>query len=347
MNLLDKIKKAGLVGRGGACFPVADKWSAVMNASGEQKFVICNASEGEPGVKKDGHILEKYPERVVDGMRLSMEFLGADKGIIYINNNYFQRFNKKLKNEIRDLAIEVFKKPKGAGYVGGEESSLINAIEGQRIGPRLRPPFPTVKGLWGFPTLVHNIETLYNISLVSTNEFKGERFYTISGDCLWEGVYAFPEDFTIEKVLKETNNYPDFSFFVQVGGDASGEVLNSSQLKKRASGAGLITVHSILKHDSRKLIDKWLSFFAEESCGKCTPCREGTYRLKEIFDSPNPDWALFSEVLQNLSESAFCGLGCAVPIPIGSYIKNVLPLIKNNNLKISPTESKIICECSW
>ncbi len=345
MNIISKIKKAILVGRGGACFPVAIKWEAVKRASGEKKYVVCNAAEGEPGVKKDFFILENYPEKVIDGMKLAMNFIGAQKSIIYINHKYQKKLGKNLEKAIGDLPIVLFTKPLDAGYIGGEESSLLNAMEGKRIEPRIRPPFPTEAGLWGCPTLINNVETFYNVSLVNSDEYINKRFFTVSGDCLNEGVYNLPSSYTIEKILKETDNYPKFLFFVQIGGDGSGEVLNSSQLKKKASGAGSITVYSIQKYSFKKIIRKWLEFSVNESCGQCTPCREGNYRLLEIIDSDSQDWKLFYELLSNLRNSSFCSLGCAVPIPIQSFIKNVMPNIPSRQLKLKDQDFNNICQC--
>ncbi len=324
MVILNKIKKANLVGRGGACFPTVVKWDMVKKAEGDKKYVICNASEGEPGIKKDGYILEHYPERVIDGMKIAIDFLGAEKAYIYINHKYHKKFVKKLKKLIGNMPIELFIKPINSGYIGGEETSAINAIEGRRVEPILRPPFPITNGLYGCPTLVNNVETFYDVSLIVAGEYENKRFYTINGDCLWIGVYELPEDWTIEKVLKQTKNMPKFAFFAQVGGDASGEVLNSKQLKQPVSGAGSITVYSIKKYQPKKLIIGWLDFFLNESCGQCTPCREGIYRLKEIMQSPKPGWQLFNDLLNNLDETSFCGLGCVVPVPIRSYVENVL-----------------------
>lgn len=345
MTILNKIKQAQLVGRGGGCFPTDEKWKMVKEASGKEKYVVCNASEGEPGVKKDGFILENYPEKVINGMILAIKFLKAKKGIIYINNKYYKKYSKNLKKIIGDFPIEFFIKPSEGGYVGGEESSVLNAIEGKKIEPRLRPPFPTTNGLWGYPTLINNVETFYNVSLVNSGDYKKTRFYTINGDCLWTGVYNFPENYSIEKILKESGNYPDFDFFVQVGGDASGEVLNSSQIRRPATGAASITIYSLIKHKTIDLMKFWIGFFENESCGQCTPCREGVYRLLKIINSSDPDWKLFSEVLNALDETAFCGLGCAVSVPLRSYTKNVLAKMQNKDIKISSTENKMICEC--
>ena len=340
MSVLNKIKKANLVGRGGGCFPTAVKWEMVKKAAGNKKYVICNASEGEPGVKKDGYILENFGERVIDGMKIATDFLLVDnvknkkskcdvKSYIFINHKYHKKFGKKLNKIIADLKkyeIELFVKPVGSGYIGGEETSILNAIEGKRVEPRLRPPFPTTNGLWDYPTLVNNVETFYNVSLVAADEFKKNRFCTVSGDCLNSGVYELADDLTIEKILKKTNNYPKFDFFVQVGGDASGEVLNSKQLNKPAGGAGSITIYNAKKYKPKEMLKKWISFFVNESCGQCTPCREGVYRLNEIINSPEINWELLEELLNNLDEASFCGLGSVVPVPIRSYRRNVMGL---------------------
>jgi len=346
MSVLTKIKQAKLVGRGGACFPTGEKWSMVMEAKGKKKYVICNAAEGEPGILKDGFIIDNYPERVVDGIKLALDFLGAKKGIIYINHKYYKKYKKKLLNVIGKSPIDFFKKPINSGYIGGEESSILNAIEGRRIEPRLRPPFPVTSGLWNCLTLINNVETLYNVSLVNSGEFADKRFYTINGDCMHTGVFSYPDNWTIAKILKETKNIVKFPFFVQIGGDASGIVLNNKQLKRQVDGAGSITVYSIAKHKPKDLIKKWLYFFLNETCGQCTPCREGVYRLLEIIKSPEPDWQLFKDLLINLHDSSFCGLGCVVPIPIESFIRNVLVDIPKSKKKLfNSNDIHEVCSC--
>lgn len=345
MNIINKLKKANLVGRGGACFPTYLKWSFVKKAEGDKKYIICNASEGEPGVKKDGYVLEHYPERVIDGIKIAIDFLFTEKAYIYINHKYYKKYKKKLTQLIKDAPIELFQKPIGSGYIGGEETSTINVIEGKRTEPRLRPPFPPTQGLWGCPTLVNNVETFYAVSKIAAGEYENKRFYTLSGDCLWTGVYELPETRTVQRVLKETKNYPKFPFFVQVGGDASGEILDEKQLKKGVSGSGSIKVYSMKKYKPKQLIEHWLNFFLDNSCGQCTPCREGVYRLVEIMQSPKPDWQLFAELLDNLHEASFCGLGCAVPIPIRSYIENVLVNMPENKINLPKGSKQVICEC--
>ncbi|MDP2736822.1 MAG: NADH-ubiquinone oxidoreductase-F iron-sulfur binding region domain-containing protein [bacterium] len=333
MDILSKIKQADLVGRGGACFPTAKKWSAVAEAladkeAGKRKcYVVCNAAEGEPGVYKDGYILEHYPEKVIDGLKIAIDFLLAKKGYIFLNYSYNKKLNKKLTVLLKNSKIEIFVKPIKAGYIGGEESAILNTIEGRKIEPRLKPPFPTTRGLWNCPTLINNVETFYNVSLVASGEYKNKRFYTITGDCLNEGVYELPDNLNIETVLNQTKNYPKFSFFAQIGGNASGEVLNSSQLKKPVSGAGSIAVYSLAKNNFKKVIKGWLNFFVNESCGQCTPCREGAFRLNEIFMKEKIDWVMFNSLLDNLSDTSLCALGGSAPIAIKSFMKNVYPIL--------------------
>lgn len=322
-GILEKIKKAGIMGMGGAYFPSHAKWEMVHKAEGEKKYVICNASEGEPGVAKDLHILEHFAETVIDGMKIAIDFLQAEKAYLFLNHAYNKKLNKKLTDLLKNSKIEIFAKPVASGYIGGEESAILNAIEGKRIEPRLKPPFPSEKGLWSCPTLINNVETFYNISLVNAGKYENKRFYTITGDCPNEGVYELPDDFTIEKVLHQTKNYPKFPFFVQAGGLASGEFLNSSQLKTRAGGAGSIAVFSLEKNSFKKIMKNLLNFFMNESCGQCVPCREGIYRLNEMFSKEKMDLDLFNCLLDDLSGSSFCALGSSASAAIRSLIKNV------------------------
>lgn len=337
---LNKIKAAKLTGRGGAGFATYKKIEMVDRADGTRKFVVCNGSEGEPGVHKDEYILKKYPERIVDGVRIMMTYFKYSqndklidvKGYIYLNTHLYKEFAEILRNIIHLDNIEVFHKPERAGYIGGEETTVLNVIEGGVAEPRLRPPFPTTSGLWSCPTLINNVETFYDISLIMHNQYKGERFYTINGDILYKGVFLFPEGWTIEQILIETGNHPlknlpnknQYDFFVQVGGDASGEIYNSNQLDIIATGSASITVHSLYKHQPLDLLRQWINFFFRESCGQCVPCREGTYRLNEYLKKKEIDWAMFFLILDSTKDSSFCGLGASVHVPIYSYIENVL-----------------------
>jgi NADH:ubiquinone oxidoreductase subunit F (NADH-binding) len=321
-NIVLKLKKANLLGRGGAGFPTWLKWKLVKKAKAEKKFVVCNASEGEPGVFKDGFLLEKFPEEVINGMILAMEELGAAEGYIYLNPLYFKKHKKNLKKIIGQRPIALFEKKKG--YIGGEETALCESIEGKRIEPRLKPPYLAEKGLFGFPTLVNNVETFYCASRISKGEYQKTRFYSINGDVKKPGVFQLSESLTIEEVLKKTGNYPDFDFYVQSGGGAAGEILLKEELNKPVSGAGSITVYNKAKTDPFALMGKWVDFFMNGNCDKCLPCREGLYRLKQMIKKKDLNKESLNEIFFSLSEASFCALGRGVPVPFRSFLKKVM-----------------------
>jgi NADH:ubiquinone oxidoreductase subunit F (NADH-binding) len=327
MDLLEKIKKFDLKGRGGAGFSVYNKWSLVLKAKGKTKYLIVNGAEGEPGVKKDEYIIKYHSKELIDGIKLALNYIKAKKCIIFLNHDYI-KYGKKIKKHINDANIEIIYKPKNAGYVAGEESTMLNILENKRSEPRTKPPFPTESGYKDSPTLIHNVETIYNIYLVSIDKYKKNRFYTINGEAKNPSVYNLPAKHSIARILEETNNLPSFKFFVQHGGQASGEILNSSQLKKKVSGCGAITVYSYKNNSDFKLIKNLVNFYFHSSCGKCTPCREGTYRLKEMLSSEKMNWPHFLELIDNLENSSFCALGSSLAIPVKSYIKNVNPDFK-------------------
>jgi len=355
-SVIQQLRKAKLTGRGGACFPAADKWLMVRKAplrkgfAGQArgrygKYVVCNASEGEPQVEKDFFILKNYPETVIDGMMLAINYLKAKKGILYLNPDYYKKLSKKLIAIIGKRNIELFKKSHTAGYIGGEESSALNAIEKKKVEPRLRPPYPAVSGLYGCPTLVNNVETFFVAQKIVSGKFKDTRFFTVNGDCVNHGVFELPAEKTIAQVLKRTENYPDYDFFVQVGGGACGEVLNSDQLDRSVGGSGSITIHSLLKHRPLEQLKVWLKFYKQESCGKCTPCREGTYRLFEIINKEDINWQMIFDLLESLSLTSFCGLGFSVSTPIITYVQNVLSYEQYKEINIKPDLRIKICNC--
>jgi len=321
-NIVLKLKKANLLGRGGAGFPTWLKWKLVKKAQAEKKFVICNASEGEPGVFKDGFLLEKFPEEVINGMVLAMEDLAAAEGYIYLNPLYFKKYGNNLKRIIGKRPIILFEKKKG--YIGGEETALCEAIEGKRVEPRMKPPYLAEKGLFGFPTLVNNVETFYYASRVDKGEYKNTRFYSINGDVKKPGVFELSESLTAEEVLKKTGNYPDFDFYVQSGGGAAGEILLPTELNKPVAGAGSITVYDKRKTDPFVLMKKWVDFFMKGNCDKCLPCREGLFRLKEMIKKKDLNKEVLNEIFFSLSEASFCALGRGVPVPFRSFLKKVM-----------------------
>ncbi len=331
-DILKKIEKAGLVGRGGAAFPTYLKWRAVKNAKSDKKYFIINGAEGEPGVYKDKYILVNHLNEFCLGIKLTADYISATKIFFYLNSKYFDLYKKSITNNLNKVGLKgkfkIVKKTKESGYIGGEESTILNILEGKILEPRSKPPFPTEHGLWLAPTLIQNIETLYNVYLVDKNKFKYTRIYSINIGSKNTGVYSLADDLSIAEVLQQTNSYPKYKFFVQVGGDAAGEVLNDSQLEKKVAGAGSITIYNLTKHNPEKLVTYWLDFFVKNSCGQCTPCREGTYRLKEMLvDAGTIKKMLLNsklkEVTDNLYLSSFCALGLSVPIALLSYLENV------------------------
>ncbi|MBD3330516.1 hypothetical protein GF354_03215, partial [Candidatus Peregrinibacteria bacterium] len=317
--------------RGGAGFPTHKKWEFVKAAEGSPKYVICNASEGEMGVFKDLYILENHLEEVFEGMKLAMDYLETNKAYFNINEEYWNKLNNKIEQlaeqyEKDNYIFTIYKEP--PSYIGGEETALLNAIEGDRIEPRLKPPYPASQGLYGKPSLINNVETFYNVFLADKGMFDRKRFYAISGKVRNPGVYYLPDFYTIEKILNETDNWPTFEFFVQIGGSASGPVFRSDQLaEQEMTGAGSIEVYSE-KTTEIEILKKWFEFYKKESCGKCTPCREGSYQLfemiKEIDDVDEIPWKNISKIINNMEQTSFCALGKSLALPIKTYTKNIL-----------------------
>ena len=323
MDLIQKLKKHNLTGRGGAGFPTWKKWDMVKNAPGNKKYVVCNLSEGEPGVAKDRFILDNYLKILIEGIYLAMKTVRAQRGFLAIKDHYYDKYFGMLQNHIGSDPIEVIRKT--GGYISGEETTLLEVIEGNsHPEPRIRPPYPVTDGLWKCPTLVNNAETLYSAALIAHNRYKNERLVSISGDCPNPGVFSIPENHTIKQALEESCNIISEEYFVQVGGGASGTVLNQNQLNSPLLGMAAIIVYNRRLTKLGDLSIKWARFFRDESCGKCVPCREGTYRICEILESEKPDWGLMFDVFENLKASSFCAFGSFVPVPFESLIKNVL-----------------------
>ena len=323
-DIILKLKKSGLKGRSGSSFPTGLKWESVKNAKAFKKYVICNAAEGEPEVFKDDYILKNYPDKVIEGMKIALKTIDHSSGYIYINKEYFKKYGAKLKKLIGKLPISIFlKKTEYGKYIGGEETSLIESIEGKRAEPRQKPPHPTQAGLFGYPTLVNNVETFYYVSRINENKYNNERFYCISGEVKNKGVFEFPEDWTIKKVLKETHNWPDFGFFVQVGGGAEGEIFLSKELDKPVRYLASIIVFN-LKTDPYSLMGKWVNFLMKGNCDKCVPCREGLYRLSEMIKKRKIDKNTLEDLFLVLEETSLCPLGRGATVPFKSLISKVL-----------------------
>lgn len=320
--IIEKLKESGLKGRGGGGFPVGLKWELAKKAKGGTKYVICNASEGEPGVFKDGYILRNYLNEVINGIEIAMKAISAETAYIYINSGYYKEMRKEFEKAIGKRKIIIFEKK--AKYIGGEETAICESIEGERTEPRKKPPFLTDSGLFNCPTLMNNVETFYYVSKVSKGEYNKKRFYSVNGDIENPGVYELPEEMTIFEVLRKTNNYPSFDFFAQIGGGASGEIMIMEELNRPAIGAGSITIFNRKKTDVFSLMERWAEFFHLGNCDKCVPCREGAYRIYEMVKKRKLDYEILNSLFLSLKESSFCALGRGIPTPFISLIEKVI-----------------------
>lgn len=301
-DVIAEIRNSELKGRGGAGFPTGVKWNIAAVAQSDSKYVVCNADEGEPGTFKDRVLLSEYADDLMEGITIAGYAIGADTGIIYLRGEY-QYIRKHLEDVIAkrrkdgwlgtniggkdgfnfDIRIQM-----GSGaYVCGEETALIESLEGQRGEPRNRPPFPVDTGYMGNPTVVNNVETLITASRIlakGADWFKkfgldksiGTKLYSVSGDCEHPGVYEFPIGITVAELLAEVGG--SNAKAVTIGG-ASGKVYPAKVFKNTVAFTDAPTGGSIMvfgpERDMLDVAENYLEFFCEESCGQCTPCREG------------------------------------------------------------------------
>jgi len=327
-EIIEKIKQSGLKGRGGANFPVGIKWEIFNATLANKKYVIMNAAEGEPDVFKDRYILENHLEETLKGFKLALDLFKNTQGYIFLNKSLYDLLENKIRKFVNKWPVNLVKE-KG-GYLNGEETVLIESIEGHRLEPRIKPPYPPEKGLWQFPTLINNVETFYHVYQISQNQYHQTRFYSLTGDLNNIGVYELKEDLNILEILKQTKNLPEKPFFVQVGGGASGIFLEQENLDQPISGAGSLIVYDTNKTDKIKVLKKILSFFLKENCGQCVPCREGIYRLNELILKKSIDWLKAKELCQTLKESSFCGLGVGCGMACESLIDIIVKFNQAN-----------------
>jgi NADH:ubiquinone oxidoreductase subunit F (NADH-binding) len=340
-QIIEEIKASGLRGRGGAGFPCGLKWDLARKARGDEKYVICNADEGEVGTFKDRYILENDPFSLIESIAIAGYAIGAKRAYIYLRAEYHFLLDlldkaiaqAKKKGFLKHLALEV---REGAGaYVCGEESALMDSIEGKRGEVRYRPPFPPTSGLWGKPTIINNVETLMNIPRIvlngadwfgrmGTERSKGTKVFSVSGDVGKPGVYELVLGSRLKELVEGLAKAKKVQA-VQVGG-ATGRIIPCSMLDTPLSfetilGAGAVTVFN----ETRDMIDivyRTLEFLAEESCGKCAPCREGTEAMASILrrfskgEGLEKDITILVELAETMASASLCGLGQAAPVPV-------------------------------
>jgi len=321
-NIIAKLKQADLRGRGGANFPTHSKWQMFADVDADKKYIVANGSEGEPNVLKDGYILKNHPEVLVEGLKIALETFKSSEAFIFLRRDYFKKYKKKLEKLIGDLPITVFREH--GGYLSGEETVLCEEIEKNLPArPRTKPPYPGQVGINGLPTLINNIETFYYVAKISKNEYKKTRLYSITGKTFYKGVFELPVAWSIKKILTETKALPEFDYFVQVGGGASGDILLASETTQQVSGSGAIIIYDKEQTDPWVLMRTWIDFFMNENCDKCTPCREGSYRILEMVRDRQFDKKVLDDLFFVLENTSYCALGKSIPLPFRSLIKKI------------------------
>ena len=348
-EVLAEVRDSGLRGLGGAGFPSFRKWRFVRAEPGP-RVVVLNADEGEPGTFKDRYVLERDPHRVLEGVLIAAWAVDAAEVYIYLRDEY-AAIRALLTREIRALqadppcALPEIHLRRGAGaYICGEETSLIESIEGKRGEPRLRPPFPAQFGVFGRPTLVHNVETMYWLRDILEHGgeafaaqgkpgHKGVRHFPVSGRVQRPGVYLAPNGVTVRELVEvyAGGMLPGHELYGFLPGGASGGILPASLadepldfdvLTKHEAFVGSAAIVVLSEQDSAKdAAHNLMQFFAHESCGKCTPCRAGTARSDELMAKPRWDLPLLQDVARCMMDASICGLGQAAPNAMRSVVR--------------------------
>lgn len=365
LAIVNEVRDSGLRGRGGAAFNTGIKWDTVYHTPADQKYITCNADEGEPGTNKDRVIMAGDPHSLIEAMAITGYAVGATKGYIYLRYEY-PYIMPVLENAIRDarkagflgdrllgsdFSFDITVVSGGGAYVCGEETAMLESMEGKRGEPRYKPPYPGVSGLFGKPTVINNVETLAKIPAIINNgapwyaslgvsNHTGTKVYTLSGNLVNRGVYEFPVGVNLKDLIFEVGGGCADGrklLAVQTGG-ASGSIINGDMLDVQMDvescnaagatfGAGDVMVIDD-SHDILDVVENLLDFFTHESCGKCTPCREGNYRLLQLIRKIRKGYGAMADLdtLQDLSETmmdcSLCGLGQTSPVPVVSTLKN-------------------------
>ncbi|MBQ4629382.1 MAG: NADH-quinone oxidoreductase subunit NuoF [Clostridia bacterium] len=363
-EVIDEIKESGLRGRGGGGFPTGLKWQFTANSQGDKKYVACNADEGDPGAFMDRSILEGDPHSLIEAMAIAAYAVGADQGYVYIRAEYPIAVNRlriaiDQAKEYGLLGENIFESGfnfdldirLGAGaFVCGEETALMTSIEGHRGEPRPRPPFPAVKGLFGKPTLLNNVETYANITAIinngaewfkqiGTEKSKGTKVFAVGGKIKNTGLVEIPMGTTLREIVYEIGGgIPGGKKFkaAQTGGP-SGGCIPADLIDTPIDYDSLISIGSMMGSGGLIVMDEdtcmvdiakfFLEFTVDESCGKCAPCRIGTKRLLEILEKITSgkgtleDIDKLEELCYSIKNAALCGLGQTAPNPILSTLR--------------------------
>ncbi|MFA7367851.1 MAG: NADH-quinone oxidoreductase subunit NuoF, partial [Bacilli bacterium] len=364
-EVISEITSSGLRGRGGGGFPTGFKWGLAARHKNQEKFIICNADEGDPGAFMDRAILEGDPHSVIEAMAIGGYAIGASQGYVYIRAEYplaVERLEYAIKEAYKlgligknifgtEFSFNLEVRLGAGAFVCGEETALLASIEGERGMPRNKPPFPADSGLWGKSTIINNVETYANIpqiivkgakwfNTIGTEKSKGTKVFALGGKINNTGLLEIPMGTTLREVIFDIGGgIPKGKKFkaVQTGGP-SGGCLTEKDLDESIDYDNLVSLGSMMGSGGMIVMDEdncmvdvarfFLDFTVEESCGKCTPCREGTKRMLEILDKITSGKGELSDLdkLEELSyaikDSALCGLGQTAPNPVLSTLKN-------------------------
>ena len=354
---LETLRASGLLGRGGAGFPLAAKWQAVRDTPGDVKYVVCNADEGEPGTFKDRPLLHLNPHLLIESMAIAAHVVGATAGVIYLRYEYPEAYDvlndaiaeAAAAGVIADFDLQV---ARGLGsYVCGEETSLLNSLEGLVPWPRERPPFPTQKGLWGRPTVINNVETFCAVPFIlergadwyralGREDSAGTKLYSVSGRVARPGPYELPLGATARELIEGAGGgaLPGRTIKGYTLGGISGGLLAAEHLDMpldyaapRQHGFAIGSGGVVVFDDACCTVDlvrTCMLFYEAESCGKCFPCRVGTVRLRERLDAltgrAEPNAKLmdeFDEIAAAMSANSACGLGQAAPLVLHGLVR--------------------------
>lgn len=361
-NLIDMVQKSGLRGRGGAGFPTGKKWSFIPKDPNLAKYLVCNCDESEPGTFKDRLLIEHDPHQLIEGVILSSYAIGAHYAFIYCRGEFYQGL--ALLREAVDKAkkhgylgqnilgtsysLDIIVHPGAGAYIAGEETALLNSLEGYRATPRLKPPFPAIQGLYQKPTIINNVETLCNVvhivnkgadwyQQIGKPNNNGTKIFQISGQVQRPGCYEFPLGTPLREVLDSAGMLPGRKFKACYPGGSSCALLTEKDLditmdfealaaRKSALGTASIIVMDDTA-DMVKVAHRLMQFYQNESCGKCTPCREGTRWMVQVLARIEAgggrmcDLKVIEQVCRHMEANSFCPLAVGAAPPIVSAIK--------------------------
>jgi NADH-quinone oxidoreductase subunit F len=364
-QVIEVVKASGLRGRGGAGFPTGMKWGFVPKASPKARYIVCNADESEPGTFKDRELMEKNPHLLIEGMILAGYAIGSNLGYIYLRGEfeYIQKIMDKAIAEARAAGIlgdsvmgsgyrfDVHTHLGAGAYICGEETALLSSLEGYRGQPRLKPPFPAVEGLYACPTVVNNTETLMAVPHIvknggawyrqwGTEKSPGTKVFSVSGPVKRPGNYEVPLGYSMKDLIEKDCGGMREGLKVKavIPGGSSVPLLPAEDLdtpldyeSMNEKGTFLGSGGVIVIDDQTCIVDAlWnvTRFYEHESCGKCTPCREGTYWMAEVFErlenghGKDNDIELLASVADNILGKSFCALGDAAAMPVQGALKH-------------------------